>query len=382
MTTEWIDSDEPLRALSEHLRAQPFVAVDTEFHRERTYYAQLALVQVASAERVACIDPLAKLDLKPLDELMLDPGVLKVVHAGRQDLEIFYDRTGCIPSPLFDTQIAAGLLGYGDTIGYAALVSRVLGVELQKLHGRTDWMRRPLDAAVIEYAADDVLHLRDVYRALDKELTDKGRRAWLDEEQAPLLREATYRVPEEDAWKKLKGAGRMSGVERAVARSLAAWREARARKSDIPRRRVLSDEVIVDLARQRPETVEATERLRALEPGVRKRFGAEIVALVRAAMTSSPASWPPSLDSGPPADVDPALVDALSAVLSARARAADVSPRVLSSRAELEKLAAGDDDVEVLRGWRGEIAGGALRAFLRGEVRLAVDDGELRLLQA
>lgn len=381
MTPEWIHTDDALRALCTHLRAQPFVAVDTEFHRERTYYAQLALVQVASLERVACIDPLAGIDLTPLDELMLDPAVTKVVHAGRQDLEIFYDRTARIPSPVFDTQIAAALLGYGDQVSYAALASQVVGVDLSKLHGRTDWMRRPLDAGVLEYAAGDVLHLRHVYLALEKELVRLGRRDWLDEEQAHLLVEETYRVPEDEAWTRVKGVGRLKGVEVAVARDLAAWREARAREIDQPRRRVLSDEVIVDLARQRPKSVEGLERLRALEPTVRKRHGAVFVDIMRAAAASAPDSWPAPLDRGPSEPVDSALVDALSAVLSVRGRAADVSPRVLSLRGDLERLAGGDEDVPVMSGWRAKLVGDVLRGFLAGTVRLEVQAGQLCVVE-
>jgi ribonuclease D len=379
MDHEWIDTEAALNELCAHLRAQPFVAVDTEFHRERTFFAQLALVQVASMERVACIDPLAGMDLTPLDELMLDPGVVKVMHASRQDLEVFYDRTAKIPAPLFDTQVAAALLGHGDQLAYAALVYEVIGVELSKLHGRTDWMRRPLDPAVLDYAAGDVLHLRHVYLALHEELERLGRRAWLDEEQAVLLREATYRVPAAVAWTRVKGAGRLSGVECAVAQRIAAWREERARQVDRPRRRVLSDEVIVDLARQRPTSVQALERLRALEPDVRKRHGAELVELVRLATELPPAAWPASLDRGPLAAVDPGLLDALSAVLSACGRAADVSPRVLASRGDLERIAAGERELPVLAGWRGTIAGDAMQAFLAGRLRLEVCGGELRL---
>jgi ribonuclease D len=379
MSVEWIETDEALVDLCAHLREQPWIAVDTEFHRERTYFAQLALVQVASTERVACVDPLAELDLAPLDELMLDEGVLKVFHAGRQDLEIFFDRTRTVPGPVFDTQIAAGLLGLGDQLGYAALVGQVTGARLKKLHGRTDWMRRPLDKGVVEYAADDVRYLREVFAKLDEDLRGLGRREWLDEEQAHLMEADTYRVPTDEVWKRVKGAGRLKGVETAVAQAVAAWRESRARKVDRPRRRVLTDEVVVDLARQKPKNVGALERMRALDAGARKRHGEALIRVVKEAVESPEDTWPESLDRGRGAPFDAALVDALAAVLQARAKEADISPRILAARGDLERLAAGERDLAVLRGWRGTLAGDALIAFLEGKLRLEVAEGALRV---
>jgi ribonuclease D len=377
---DWIETDAALAELCTHLREQPFVAVDTEFHRERTYYAHLALVQVASSERVACIDPLSGIDLAPLDALMLDDSVLKVVHAGRQDLEVFFDRTGRIPAPVFDTQIAASLLGRGDQIGYAALVSQVTGHKLDKLHGRTDWMRRPLEPAVIEYAAADVVHLREVYATLRDELEALGRRPWLDEEQAHLLVVETYRIDEDDAWKRIKSVGRLKGVECAVAQRLAGWREARARKIDRPRKRVLTDEAILDLARQRPTEVSAMERMRSIDDGVRRKHGQELVERIQAAARSPRDEWPAPLDRGPGAPFDSALADALAAVVQARARAANITARMLSSKGDLERLASGETDLPVLAGWRAELAGDALRAFLNGALRLEVKDGALQLV--
>jgi len=376
----WVDTDRALRDLCDHLRTQSVVGVDTEFHRERTFFPQLALVQVASAERVACIDPLASIDLAPLDEAMRDPSVLKVLHAGRQDLEIFFHRMGEVPAPLFDTQVAAGLLGLGDQVGYGDLVKRVLGVALSKVHVRTDWTHRPLAAEVVAYAADDVRHLPTLFAALDGDLEARGRRRWLHEEQAPLLRPATYRPPDAQAWRRVKGVGRLRGVETAVARDLGAWRETQARRVDRPRRRVLSDEALVDLARQRPRRVRDLERMRSLDPATRRQHGTTLVELVTVAADAPPEDWPPELDRGAPtSSPDGALVDALAAVLSVQAKKAGISPRILAAKRDLERLAAGDRSVPVLAGWRRELAGEALLGFLAGEGRLRVVDGALDL---
>jgi ribonuclease D len=377
VTIEWIDSNEALVELCAHLRQQPFVALDTEFHRERTFYAHLALVQLASTERVACVDPLASLDLGPLDALMHDSGVLKVVHAGQQDLEIFFDRTKQVPAPIFDTQIAASLLGLGDQLGYAALVAEVTGTHLEKLHGRTDWMRRPLDNAVVEYAAGDVIHLREVYARLDAELLRLGRRDWLDEEQAYLLEESTHTIAIEDAWTRVKGAGKLKRDECAVAQQLAGWRERSAREMDRPRRRVLSDEAIVDLARQRPTKAQGLERLRSLDDGTRRKHGSVLIDLVRAGVETEEADRPSPLDRGPRAPFDSAVVNALAAVLQVRASAANINARMLCNKPDLEKLASGDEDLSVLRGWRARLAGDALQGFLAGRARLEVEDRKL-----
>jgi ribonuclease D len=376
---EWIDNTADLQELCAHLREQPFVAVDTEFHRERTYYAQLALLQVASTERVACIDPLADVDLAPLYEVLADESCLKVVHAGRQDLEVFFDRTQKVAAPVFDTQVAAALLGYGDQIGYAALVSRMCKVSLDKAHGRTDWMRRPLDEAVIRYAADDVRYLVKVYERMRDELDEHGRAAWLADEQADLLSERTYRPDLRELWRRLKGAKKLKGVERAAASEMTAWREREARRADRPKKRVLSDDAIVDLARQRPRDPQKMERIRSLDPGARKRYGRDLLKCIATAAALDESEWPEAPPRGPDADVDDAVLDALMGVCRVKAREHSLSASMLATRGELEKLAAGDEDVRPLHGWRREVVGQDLLGFLRGEHALVVDGGELRV---
>lgn len=376
-TIQWIDSQPTLNALCQQLHAEPFVTVDTEFHRERTFFAELALVQVGHAAGVALIDPLSGLDLAPLLDLLLDEQVLKVMHASRQDLEIFFDLTQAVVRPLFDTQIAAALLGLGDQLGYGALVSQVCGVHLAKAHGRADWKRRPIDAALRQYAADDVSHLRAVYSKLNADLRAKGRRGWLDEEQAVLTDPATYAPAPSRAWERIRGAGRLKGAQTAAAQALAAWREEQARARNLPRKRVLSDDLLLDLVKQRPRRLSDLDRLRGLGDDVKRRHGKTLLALLEQAFSSKPESWPAPRDKGRRAPADTALVDALYAVVTSCARQHGIAARLLAARSDLEEVVRGETDVPLLHGWRAQLAGEQVLAFLRGEAVLRAERGQL-----
>ncbi len=376
---EWISDREQLEQFCQQARLERIVAVDTEFHRERTYYARLALVQLATFDRIACVDPLAGLELDALDELMNDSDVLKIMHAGRQDLEIFAERNNAVPSPIFDTQIAAALLGLGEQIGYGPLVQKVCGLTLSKTQVRTDWMRRPLDKDVIRYAADDVRYLAPIYRQLNAELRQRGRREWLDEEQAVLLDMGTYKSDPDEAWEKVKGTDKLKGLGCEIARRVAAWRERCAQELDRPKRRILPDEIILDLARQQPDKMSSLERMRGLDDGVRKKFGQTLLDLVQDAVESPRESWAPVRKRTQGQDADDALVMALSVVLQQCARLADISPALLSSKSELNALAAGKRDLPILQGWRSELAGNALLDFLSGKSSLRCEKGRLKL---
>ena len=373
----WIDSQPALDSFCAEAACEPFIAVDTEFHREKTYFAELALVQVGAAGKIACIDPLSGIDLAPLDALLQNVKVLKLMHAARQDMEIFFDRTGRLPSPVFDTQVAAALLGMGEQTGYGALVEKVCGVPLSKLHVRTDWMRRPLDAGVIAYAADDVRYLPDLYRHLDEALEGKGRRAWLEEEQAVLCDLSTYETDAPNAWKKLKGAGKLKGVSLAVGRQLAAWREEEARRANRPKKWILTDEAIIDLARQKPVKASALARMRGLDEKVRRKYGEELAGLVACALKIPEKDWPPPLGQGERMTVDDALVNALSAIVQLQAGENRISAGMLASRKDLELAAAGEENIPLYKGWRKALAGGEVKAFLKGELRLQVVSGRL-----
>ncbi|MFQ5328459.1 MAG: ribonuclease D [Thermodesulfobacteriota bacterium] len=372
----WIDNSEALASFCGEARREPFIAVDTEFHRERTYFAKLALVQVALPGKIACIDPLAIRDLQPLDDLLLDSKVLKLMHSGRQDLEIFFDRTGTVPAPLFDTQVAAALLGMGEQTGYASLVEKVCGVSLSKNHARTDWMRRPLNSDVIAYAADDVRYLGQIYRTLDNSLTDRGRSKWLEEEQAMLLAPATYEPDIDNAWQRVKGSNKLDGRSLPVLQILAGWRECEARETDRPKRWILSDEIIINIARQRPKNMDALERMRGLEERVRRKHGPKLLTLVadgaKAPMLNRKRGERKAVS-------DDTIVDALIAVLKMQARQNDISAAMLASRGDLNRAAAGERDLPLFRGWRKALAGDAIVAFLAGDMKLKTESGQLVL---
>ncbi|MDH5784200.1 MAG: ribonuclease D [Chromatiales bacterium] len=378
-TALYIDTPEALQQLCEQLRRHDWFTLDTEFLREKTYRARLCLLQVANPDVIACIDPLALPDLGPLLDLLYDEGITKVLHAAHQDLEIFFDMRGTVPGPIFDTQIAATLLGQGEQIGYGNLVKEVLGVELTKAHARADWCQRPLDADQLAYAADDVRYLRDVYHHQRTKLQELGREAWLAADFAEMTSAERYRNPPEEAWQRLKGANRLRGVQLAVLQTVAAWREEQAQLSDRPRRWILKDEVLLDLARHMPKDSRGMQRIRGLEEGTVKRSGQAILEAINAGQVMPKAQWP-TIKQGPrlPAEQD-ALVDVLMALLRERCREQAISPAAVAGRRDLEKLIMGERDTPLLHGWRGEVAGESLLALLEGRLRLAVRDGRLQV---
>jgi len=359
----------------EALRRCEVLAVDTEFIRESTYYPKLCLVQLADAERLVVVDAVAVPSLAPLEALLADTSILKVLHAARQDLEIFAQRTGAVPAPLFDTQLAASLLGFGEQVGYGALVQRMLGVTLDKAHTRTDWAARPLPKGAIEYAADDVRYLLEVHHRMREQLAERGRLAWLDAEFAQLARLDTYRVDPDDAWRKVRGTQRLTEPQRARLKALAAWRERTAIESDRPRGWILKDEALLDVARRNPTDDAALAELRDVPPQVAKRRGAEILAALRGAGAgAAPDAEPERARLTPDQD---AAVDLLLALTRKRAAEHGVAPANLANRRELERLVLGERELEVLGGWKRDAVGLALLALLAGEVALRVHDGRV-----
>ncbi len=376
----YIDSPAGLKQLCVVLRRHPWLTLDTEFIREKTYRPRLCLIQVANPEVVACIDPLALDDLTPLLDLLYEPAILKVLHAARQDLEILHEMRGALPRPLFDTQIAATLLGQGEQIGYAALVQEELGISLDKGHARTDWCQRPLAPEQISYAADDVRHLREVYLRQHQRLAALGRLAWLEEDFNALTDPQLYLNPPELAWQRIKGANRLKGVQLAVLLQLAAWREVRAQQFDKPRRWIVGDDQLLDMARLMPLDQTQLGRLRGLEEGSKRRFGDEWFKVIAAAKQLPREQWP-SLKEGPRLQsAQEPLVDALMALLRQCCDTAQVTPSAVASRRDLERLVLGDGEVALLHGWRAAIAGDQLVAFLHGESALTVAQGQLAVL--
>ena len=350
-----------LAAVTARFATQPRIGLDTEFLRERTYRAQLCLVQVATADQAVCIDPLALTQLAPLAQVLAADEVLKVMHASRQDLEVLLPVAG-LTRPVFDTQIAASLTGLPAQVGYAEAVRRVLGQQLDKSHTRTDWSRRPLSAAQIEYALDDVRYLLPLAARLQEELERLGRLGWLGEELATLSDVGLLTIAPEDAWLRLKGLRPLDPGRERLARALAAWRERCALEHNRPRGWILDDAVLREVVVQVPRTLTALAEIPQMPPGLVKRRGAELLECVAGAQVPLPL---PALPGKPrPDPVKAALVRKLGSISQATARELNLVPEVLATRRDLEQLAAGRRDGALLRGWRRAVLGEQLLAAL------------------
>ena len=374
----FIESSEALDRFCRELTACEWLALDTEFIREQTYYPRLCLVQIAVPGSVALIDPLAIADLSPLRKMLCDRSRLKVLHAASQDLEIFFHLWGEVPVPIFDTQVAAALLGQGDQTGYGKLVETMLGITLPKGHARTDWSRRPLDPAQSEYAAADVIHLCDLYLRIRADLERNGRLDWLAADFTELGDPARYRPDPANAWRRLRGARSLPERERRVIAALATWREETAMKSDRPRRWILPDDALIDIARLRPQDRGALTRIRNLNDSLIRRYGDRLIEIVQAA---AELPLPKGFEASPRrlGRDEEALVDAAQALLKLCAAEAGVSPSLLASRRDIEALVRGEDDGALSTGWRARLAGNTLREFIAGKSCLRVDEAGLRL---
>jgi ribonuclease D len=372
----FVDTERGLAELCEKLRGQPVLALDTEFLREKTYYAQLCLLQVAAEGVIACVDPLA-VDLDPLLDIIYDPNVVKVMHSARQDMEIFFDLRGDVPRPLFDSQIAATLMGFGEQVGYANLVQQMLEVTLDKIATRTDWSQRPLDAEQISYAADDVRYLFTLYHQQVELLNSKGRLAWLQDDFDAMSDRTTYAPHPENLWKRVKGSQKLTSPQLAVLRGLAIWREERAQASNRPRRWILKDEVMVDLARRSPVDLEGLAKIRGIEERLLSKHGEALLKVIADAKATDPDTWPTRSKSQRLTAEQDAVVDLLLAVLRLRGNEHDVSPSLLASRKQLEALVLGDEESPVLHGWRAGLAGRDLQAVLSGEKSVRVVDDQM-----
>jgi ribonuclease D len=377
-TMEPVTTTEPLAQACSRLAAHPYVTIDTEFLRESTYYPILCVIQMASPEEAVVVDALApEIDLAPFFALMADERVLKIFHAGRQDIEIVWHRAGLIPHPVFDTQIAAMVLGYGESVSYEQLVQRITGDHLDKSHRFTDWSRRPLSKAQIAYAISDVTHLRDIYLALSADLEKRGRAEWVSEEMEVLTSPDTYRAEPETAWLRVKSRARKP-KELAVLMEVAAWREREAQSRDVPRGRVLKDEALGDIAVQAPTTIERLAGLRSLPRGFeRSKWGEAILAAVERGLERDPKSLPRIERSRGLAD-GAATVELLKVLLRMTAERHAVAAKVIATVDDLERIAADDDaDVAALKGWRRELFGQKALALKRGRLALAVENGRV-----
>jgi len=377
-----ITTTSELAAACRRMAAHPFVTVDTEFLREATYYPLLCVAQMASPDEAVVIDALAAgMDLAPFYALMADERVMKVFHAARQDIEIVWHAAKLIPHPIFDTQVAAMVLGYGDSISYDQLVQRITGDVLDKSHRFTDWTRRPLSEAQLTYAASDVTHLRQVYLALLEDLKRRGRAHWVEDEMSVLTSPDTYRMEPESAWKRLKARVRKPR-ELAVLIEVAAWREREAQARDVPRARVLKDEAITDIAVHGPTTLDKLSTLRSLPKGFeRSRWGEGIIAAVSRGLARDPKTLPLPARTQPTANGS-AIVELLKVLLRMVSEHHHVAAKVIATVDDLDRIAASDDaDVPALTGWRRELFGEKALALKHGKLALAIENGRVTTVE-
>jgi ribonuclease D len=381
-STHPITTTSELAAACKRMAAHPFVTIDTEFLRETTYYPLLCVAQMASPDEAVVVDALAPgIDLAPFYALMADEKVMKVFHAARQDIEIIWHGAKLVPHPIFDTQVAAMVLGYGDSISYDQLVQRITGDNLDKSHRFTDWTRRPLSEAQLTYAISDVTHLRDVYHALVEDLGRRGRADWVEDEMQVLTSPETYRMDPQSAWQRLKTRVRKP-KELAVLIEVAAWREREAQSRDVPRSRVLKDDAIGDIAVQAPTSIEKLKHLRSLPKGFeRSRWGEAIVAAVERGLARDPKTLPHHVRAQPAANAS-AVVELLKVLLRMVSERHHVAAKVIATVDDLERIASDDAaDVPALKGWRCELFGEKALALKHGKLALAIEKGRVATVE-
>ena len=381
-----ISTTEDLAAFCGAAKAQPYVTIDTEFLRERTYWSKLCLIQMAlpgDDGDAVLVDPIegVAMSMEPLYDLFRHVATVKVFHAARQDLEIFFVEGGVFPKPLFDTQVAAMVCGFGEQVGYETLVKKIARENLDKTSRFTDWSRRPLSEAQMDYALGDVTHLRVIYEFLAAQLAKNGRSSWVEEELAVLTDPATYTVEPDEAWTRIK-TRTTSGRFLAVVKALARFRETYSQAQNVPRSRVMKDDALLELASTRPTTVEELGRSRLLmREGRKPEIADGILAAVKAGMEMRAEDMPKVDASRDQMQVNPALADLLRVLLKAKSESLGVAPRLIASSAELDAIAAGDRDMEALTGWRHEAFGEDAIRLCKGEIALSAKGNEVRVVR-
>ena len=375
----YIDNDEALAQFCATLAQVSYCAIDTEFIRESTYYAELALIQIGSGEHFACIDPLAINDFTPFAELLAKPDLLKLFHSCSQDLEILYQKFGAVPAPIFDTQLAAAVLGYNHQISYADLVQQICGVALEKKHTRANWMRRPLSQDELDYAMDDVRYLLTVYERLNEQLQTSRRDGWMEKDLRALTDPAKYEVDLSQVWKRLKGVLKLKGEKLQIASDLCRWREELAQKQNRPRRWIVKDDTLIELARQKPVCEADLSSIPELQEKTIRRHGAELLAIVAHAAQVDPADWPQhdkvnSLDKQ-----QLALGDCLMALCRVIAEENDIALATLVVRKDIDNLILNSKSSRLTQGWRFTMAGEKLLEFIHGQTAISVANDALQL---
>lgn len=364
-----ISDTQTLSSFCERLEQEPFITVDTEFIRERTYWPILCLIQVGAPDEAACIDPLAEgIDLAPLFKLLKNEKVLKVFHSARQDIEIFYHLAGFVPMPLFDTQVGAMVCGMGESVSYQTLVHKFLKTTLDKSTRFTDWSHRPLTPKQIEYALSDVTHLVPVYEKMRDRLNENGRTLWVQNEMNHLTNPALYEVKPEEMWLKIKRTTD-NPLFVALLKELAAWREKMAQAIDKPRKYVLKDEALLEIAASKPQTPEALAELRTISSGFVKNNGAEIIGIIQSILALPVESLPKIAKIKPPSPVQKNIKEMLKVILTLVCEQAGVAPKIVASPSDLDEMAASDTaDVLPMKGWRYDLFGKKALAFKAGQM--------------
>ncbi|EKN00236.1 ribonuclease D [Acidocella sp. MX-AZ02] len=380
---EFIATSEALEALCARLETEAFVTVDTEFMREKTYYPELCLVQLGGAEDTAVVDAQAPgMDLAPLGRLLAKESVVKVFHACRQDVEIFLQLFGAVPVPLFDTQVAAMVAGFGDQVGYDSLVNALTGAHIDKAHRFSDWSARPLSKSQINYAAADVTHLRDVYEKLSAKLAAEGRLEWVAEEMAVLTQPETYRVDPERAWERLKIRSN-NRRQLGLAKAIAAWREREAQRINIPRGRLLKDEQVPEIASLAPDDAEALSKARGISAGFANgKSGASLLAAIKEAKGWPESELPKAERQRESAKASPALVALLKVLLAAAAEKNNVAARLVAGSDDIEALALDETAPNpVLEGWRREMFGETALRLIRGQIAISTQGKRIKIVE-
>lgn len=378
-----VENDAQLKEFLALCEKSSYMAIDTEFLREKTYYAKLCLIQVAIEGASAIIDPFTIKDLTVMASVLTNNNIVKIFHASSQDIEILYHETGVVPTPVFDTQVAAALLGKSQQASYAALVQSFCQVTLPKKDSFTDWSRRPLSPSQVEYAADDVTYLPRIYNDMVKQLTEKGRMSWLDDAFAEISNPRKYEVDPRSRYRKLKRVNQLSPRQMAAAREFAAWRELRAQKLNIPRKWVVSDEQIVEACRREPRSLDELYMVRGLRESLKAGDARHVLKLIQTGLNCPEEDLPQTkVSQRSEANVDIA-VDLMNAIVRLRARENKIAPQTLAPHAELMKLARGhDEDCDLLKGWRYRVVGKELSDFLEGKFLLQLVDGNLKIIRS
>lgn len=363
MFDQFVEDQPSLELVCQRLAQQSWIAIDTEFVRERTYYARLCLIQIATSDALFCIDPLAIDDLSALLDVFYDPKVVKVLHSARQDLEVFYDLRGVAPAPVFDTQIASALLGFEDQIGYATLVEELAAVKLDKLHTRTDWSTRPLTKEQLDYAADDVRYLPQIYDKLTARLNELGRSDWVSEECARLTRPSLYANDPDTAHERIKKGHRLLPASQQLLRALACWRERTAQTRNLPRSWVLRDGTLFELAATQPSSREQLRGIKGVGAATLRKWGDDILNMIANHQATASASlW------NKPLQLTRAQIETCRHMLTlvkSRAQEQGISATLLATRKDVQALIRGERDIPLLTGWRRQVVGETLLAALK-----------------